>query len=200
MQQLDLEQKLAPLKGWQLALFAASMAERLYPNYALFARVAEFGDAALVRGILDKVWEKLAGRRSVMHIEEMLDQLDSVTPDLREFDMFGAHAALDACVALNAVLQTLDGEEAADAASAAQVVHECIAALVEFTSPVDISDEELVRLINTHELMVQQLDYEDWLVEELQSRRQAEAAWVDELRATAANEGVSAIGISDDED
>ncbi|PXF32222.1 hypothetical protein WH50_05705 [Pokkaliibacter plantistimulans] len=196
----DLEQLLEQRPEWQRALFAVSMAERLFPNYALFARVAEFGDVAVLRNALDKTWDKLAGRRNVVHVEELLDELDSVTPDLREFDMYGAHAALDSCVALNTALNALESGEAADAASSAQVVQECIAGFVEFTAPNDdLSDEELVRLINTHELTQQQDEYVAWLLDELKQHTKVDAAWIDELRAAAVNEGVSAIGISDDE-
>ncbi|MFP8966733.1 DUF416 family protein [Pokkaliibacter sp. CJK22405] len=197
----DIEQQLEACTEWQRTLFAVSMAERLFPNYALFSRVAEFGDVEVLREALDKLWDRLAARRKVVHVEELLDALDEVTPDLNEFDMYGAHAALDACVAVNIALTTLDSGEAFDAASGAQVVQECIAGYVEFTAPNDeMSDEELVRLINTHEMMQQQDDYVAWLLEELRQHPTPNASWIDEIREAAENDGYSAIGICDEEE
>jgi uncharacterized protein YjaG (DUF416 family) len=63
-----------------------------------------------------------------------------------------------------------------------------------------LSDEDLVRLINTHELMQAEDGFRDEVIERLQNQKQPSAAFVRELRDLARNEGVSNIGISDEDD
>ncbi len=43
---LNLERELERLEPWQLTAFSAALTERMFPNFTLFARLAEFGDPA----------------------------------------------------------------------------------------------------------------------------------------------------------
>ena len=66
------------------------------------------------------------------------------------------------------------------------------------TADDQISDEELVRYINTHELMQQEDDFQAVILEILQddiSRTEA----LSELRELAHNDGYSNLGICDSE-
>jgi hypothetical protein len=60
-----------------------------------------------------------------------------------------------------------------------------------------MSDEELVRFINTHEMMLQEEAFVDTVLELLETDGALKPALVKQLRELGRNEGFSNIGISD---
>lgn len=50
-------QNMRELGFYQQAAIAATLLERMLPNYQLFSEVTGFGDAKLCRDILNMVWE-----------------------------------------------------------------------------------------------------------------------------------------------
>ncbi|MBA4503604.1 YjaG family protein [Marinobacterium marinum] len=197
---LNIEPELETLEPWQLTAFSAALTERMFPNFALFARLVEFGDAAKLRQILDGVWDSLAGTGAKMNFEVQLDAVEANMPDLDEYDMYGAWPALDAVVALNATLNCILEKDLSVAASIGQLSRECVATFLEVTQGDDqMSDEELVKLINLHELMQAEDAFRDEVLERLRGQKHANPDFIASLRGLARNEGVSNIGISDEE-
>jgi uncharacterized protein YjaG (DUF416 family) len=62
-----------------------------------------------------------------------------------------------------------------------------------------MSDVEILRLINNHDLMVQEDEFQEEVVERLMNIKQLDKTFISELRALAHNQGVSNIGISDED-
>ncbi|WP_415904753.1 YjaG family protein [Neptuniibacter sp. QD48_55] len=186
------------LKDWQLAAYCAAVSERMFPNFALFARLMEFGDVSKMRQILDAVWDHLNNTGAKMNFEVQLDKVEENMPDLDEFDMYGASPALDAVVALFSTLNTVIAADASEVLTVANMSRESVATFIELNADDQISDDELVRFINTHDLMVQEDDFQADILEIIQDdlpRRDA----LQELRELAHNDGYSNLGISDSE-
>ncbi|PIE20718.1 MAG: hypothetical protein CSA61_00705 [Neptuniibacter caesariensis] len=186
------------LKDWQLAAFCAAISERMFPNFALFSRLLEFGDVAKMRRILDAVWDHLNNTGAKMNFEVQLDSVEANMPDLDEFDMYGASPALDAIVALFSTLNTVIAADPGEVLNVANMSRESVATFIELNADDQISDEELVKFINTHELMQQEDDFQASILEIIQDdlpRREA----LRELRELAHNDGYSNLGISDSE-
>ncbi|GGC10086.1 hypothetical protein GCM10011352_40680 [Marinobacterium zhoushanense] len=197
---IQLDKQLEGLQSWQLVAFSAALSERMFPNYQLFSRLVGFGDHQQLRGILDGVWNQLAGTGARINAEVQLDNVEANIPNLDEFDMYGAMPAYDAAVALYSTLTCLLEGDAAEAAGVANLSHECVANFIEVTAANDqMSDEELVRFINTHDLMLDEDAFREELLERLQAQGKADAAFIRDLRTLAENEGVSNIGISGDD-
>ncbi|MBV0933227.1 YjaG family protein [Marinobacterium weihaiense] len=197
---LNLEPELETFEPWQLTAFSAALTERMFPNFALFARLVEFGDVAKIRQVLDGVWDSLTGRAGKMNFEVQQEAVEANMPDLDEYDMYGALPALDAIVALNATLNCILEKDRSEAANIGQLSRECVATFLEVTEGDDeMSDEDLVKLINTHELMQAEDAFRDEVLEQLRAHKHPTPDFVASLRALARNEGVSNIGISDDD-
>lgn len=195
----QLEAQLGKLKPWQLTAFAAALTERMLPNYTLFSRLLEFGNAEQVRRILDGVWEHLAGGAS-MNFEVQLDHVEDNMPSLDEFDMYGAMPALDAVVALYSTLVCILESDPAEAASIADLSRESVATFIEVNeADPQLSDAELMRFIASHDLMQDEDAFQEELLERLQAQQQANKAFIRDLRELAGNQGVSNLGISDSE-
>jgi len=198
--QLEIEARLQRLDPPRLTAFCAALTERLYPNFALFSRLVEFGDAPQMRQILNGVWDHLGNTGARMNFEVQLDKVEANMPDLDEFDMYGASPALDAVLALFSTLSSiLEGDEE-EAISVSNLSRECVANFIEVTEGDDqMSDEELVRFINTHEMMQQEEAFQEEVLVQLEAGAKLNAARIRELRTLAQNEGVSNIGISDED-
>lgn len=198
--QLEIEARLLRLDPPRLTAFCAALTERMFPNFALFSRLVEFGDAAQLRQILNGVWDQLANSGAKMNFEVQLDKVEANMPELDDFDMYGASPALDAVVALFSTLSCVLEADASEAVAVANLSRECVANFIEVTEGDDqMSDEELVRFINTHEMMLQEEAFQEDVLESLESASAFNPARVGELRALARNEGFSNIGISDED-
>jgi uncharacterized protein len=196
--QLELEARLLQLEQVRLTAFCAALSERLFPNFALFSRLVEFGDAQQLRQILNGVWDHLSNSGAKMNFEVQLDNVENNMPDLDVFEMYGASPALDAVIALFSTLSCILDNDAAEAVSIAQLSRECVATFIEVTEGDDqMSDEELVRFINTHEMMLQEEAFQDAVLELLEAEGAFNPARVSMLRQLGQNEGFSNIGISD---
>ena len=198
MSDQSLDKEFYDLNDWQLAALCAALSERMFPNFALFARLMEFGDVQQVRRILDGVWDHLGNSGAKMNFEVQLDNVESNMPNLDEYDMYGASPALDAVVALCSTLNTVIASDPCEVINVANMSRESVATFIEMTADDQISDEELVRYINTHELMQQEDDFQAVILEILQddiSRTEA----LSELRELAHNDGYSNLGICDSE-
>lgn len=186
------------LNDWQLAAFCAAISERMFPNFALFANLMEFGDADKMRQILNGVWDHLGNTGAKMNFEVQLDKVEANMPDLEEFDMYGASPALDAVVALFSTLNTVIAADASEVITVGNMSRECVATFIELSADDQMSDDELVRYINTHELMQQEDDFQADILEIIQDDLSRSEA-LKELRELAHNDGYSNLGISDSE-
>jgi len=82
--------------------FAASVAERLSPNYEAFSRGSSWGDPRVLRRGLDAVWAFVRGGHLAPDAVKSLQRaITKVTPEPGEFESALASAALDAANAVN---------------------------------------------------------------------------------------------------
>ena len=192
----QIDRQLAEFKPWQLSAFCAALSERMYPNFALFAELVEFGDSQKLRTVLNGVWDSLANTGAKMNFEVQLGHVENSMPDLEEFTMYGAVPARDAVLSLIQTLEcVLDGDSEL-ASDVANLSRECVATFVEFSEGDDqLSDEELIRLINTHELMEIEDAFQQEVLDQLKAHKQPNKALMQSLRELASNDGVSNIGV-----
>lgn len=151
-------QLMRELTFYQQAAVAATLLERMIPNYQLFAEVTTTGDATLVRHSLDMVWEWLQVKRAKINFERLQDELELVTPEVSHFDMFGVYPALDAITALDMMLNGIREQDSGEFIHVAKISQASVARLIEYqTEDENITSEaELKKIVREHELM----DYE----------------------------------------
>ena len=182
------------MHDWQLAAFSAASCERIFPHFALFDHLTEGNRAVVARTALDQVWKQLALRGN-MNVDAQLTKVEAILHDDTD-DSFGASLAFDALVSLMATLNCVDNANYEDAASSAQLSRESVAKYVELGSEDDLSDEQLIRHIETHELMISEMDFQAQVISMLRQAKVAKAAMIDQLKDFAMADGVSNIGVS----
>ena len=182
--------RLGKLMPWQQTVFALALAERMYPNYALYAQSTGKGNESAFREALDSLWGYMTEKGSRVDLGAILESFEEHIPNPVKEENYGAYPALDACVALgcayNSVICRL-GEEAIEASNASIG---SVAGFIEMLAERDFSDEELYE----HELMESEMSFQVALMQEVDKPRDPEQILA--IRQMASQDGVSNLGIS----
>ena len=135
--------RLGDLEPWQQTVFALALAERMYPNYQLYAESTGNGDAVAFRAALDSLWRYLTEKSSRVNLSVILEEFEPHIPDPTHETSYGAYPALDACVALGCAYNSIIcriGEEAEEASNASIG---SVAGFLELLAEKELSHEEL---------------------------------------------------------
>ncbi|MDP5206727.1 YjaG family protein [Alishewanella sp. SMS8] len=153
-------QLMRELSLYQQAAIAATLMERMLPNYQLFAEVSEFGDSKLLRNILDLCWEWLTVKKVKINFERLAQELELVTPEVNHFDMFGVYPAVDCATALDMMLNGICQLDAAEFLNVAKISQATVARLIEYnTVDEDITTEaELKKIVREDPLMCYEME------------------------------------------
>lgn len=162
--------RLAELQPWQQTVYTLALAERMYPNYALFSQASGFGDAKAFRHALDQMWNYLTVKGSRVNLGAILEAFEVYIPEPGKFESYGAYPALDACVALGCAYNSVIcrvGEEANDASHASVGT---VAGFIEMLEERDLTDEELYE----HEYMEAELEFQVELLKRVAHERDSD--------------------------
>ncbi|PMR77230.1 YjaG family protein [Billgrantia endophytica] len=185
-------QRLQGLAPRQQQAFMAALCERLLPNYGLYAQTTGNGNPAGLRAILDLVWEQLSVREARIDFDRQAEKLAELEPPGND-DSFGARRALEAVVALSAVLDTLRGESPDAVLEVSRTSKGGVRAFIELTE----GEEDARRLaerIREHPLMEDENDFQDAVLEAAEGNLDRDA--LKALRQLGRNGGVSNLGLS----
>ncbi|WP_136254181.1 YjaG family protein [Onishia niordana] len=173
--------------------FMAALGERLMPNYALYADHAEVGDPAALRGILALVWEHLTVKSAKIDFDRQAEKLAELEPPTDD-DSFGARRALEAVMAVSAMLDTLRGEAPEAVLEVSRASLSGVRAFIE-VSEGEEDATRLAALIREHELMADERDFQDAVLETVEEEELDRDA-LRKLKVLGRNEGVSNLGLT----
>jgi uncharacterized protein YjaG (DUF416 family) len=196
---LLLEPQIKELDKPKLVAFCAAIAQRQFPNFALFSHLVEFGDAKKMANILDGIWQSLVPGGAKMNFELQLNKVETNMPDLDAYDMYGVAPALDAMTCLHATVTCILEGEYEEAVTIASVSRETVASFIEVSEGDNqMSDDQIMRLISNHQLMEQEDDFQAEVIERLQYAKTLDKEFIAQLKEFSTNQGFSNIGISVD--
>jgi len=185
-------QRLQALSRPQQQAFMAALTERLLPNYALYADTTGHGDPAGMRAILDLVWEQLSVKNAKIDFDLQAEKLAELEPPAAD-DSFGARRALDAVVALSAILDTLRGDSPGAVLEVSRVSKAAVRAFIELTEGEE-DGEKLAKMVKQHPLMEDENDFQDAVLEGAEDelgKKELKA-----LKRLGRNDGVSNLGLT----
>lgn len=182
--------RLGDLEPWQQSVFALALAERMYPNYHLYAESTGKGNAIEFRAALDSLWRYLTERGSRVNLSAILESFEAFIPDPTHEESYGAYPALDACVALgcayNSVICRI-GEEPMEASNASIG---SVAGFIEMLEERELTEDELYE----QPLMEQEMAFQVELLNQVSRPRDPQQILA--IRSLAAQDGVSNLGIT----
>jgi uncharacterized protein YjaG (DUF416 family) len=190
LKKLTIFQEVRDLEGWQAVAYAATLLERMLPNYTLFCEVTEFADPSLYRNSLDAIWDWLASPKAKINFTAQLEKVETAVPDTADFDNYGVYPALDVSMAMTAIILLIQGEDPQGAVVVSKLSQGGVEAFIEETAEGEISDAE----IKVHPLMQWEIEVQKELLV-LIKKHPHNASTCKLLRTFATEPGISNIGI-----
>ncbi|MCX2960766.1 hypothetical protein BKG96_03505 [Rodentibacter caecimuris] len=188
-----IHKRLENLESWQHLTFMAALCERMMPNFKLFCQMNnQETEGKIYQNILNLVWEYLTVKNCKINFENQLEKLETVIPDVNNYDNFGVVPALDACEALAEILHAIiAGETLERAVKISHISLGTVTALLETENGRHFSETELKENGDIQaELDVQWQIYR--LLKECEKR---DVALILDLKNEIRTEGISNIGI-----
>ncbi|WP_417517632.1 YjaG family protein [Marinobacter sp.] len=184
------------LQGWRECAFLLALAERSFPNYALFAEAVGLKTGGKMHQILDLAWGTLQEDVTETAIPQLLAKLEALSPDVEAYDAYGVYPAFDFCQLLEQALLNRLNPSKHRATEASQLATGTVMSFIELSEGEGLEEDELVRLLDSHPLMKEDKTFQRDLVLALKRQRTPLELFITELREDAANEGISNLGIS----
>ncbi|MCC2617162.1 YjaG family protein [Aestuariibacter halophilus] len=181
------------LKGWHAVAFAATLIERMAPNYTLFCESTGYAEVSQFRNVLNAVWEWLSVPKMKINLAVQLERIEDVTPHPSEYDSYGVYPAIDAAVSLSSTLLLMQGEDPQGAVVVSKLSQGAVESFIEATSEVALDSEG----IKAHPLMQWEIEFQQELLT-LLAQMKGGREDVATLKALATQEGVSNLGIECD--
>ncbi len=190
-------QLMRELSFYQQAALAATLLERMIPNYQLFAEVTQTGDAALVRHTLDMAWEWLQVKRAKINFERLQEELELATPEISHFDMFGVYPAVDAITALDMMLNGIREQDSGEFIHVAKISQASVARLIEYQTEDEsiTSEAELKKRVREHELMEYEMACLAELIELISTFKEFGREEIKQLKHWVQEQGVTNLGM-----
>ena len=188
-----IHKRLENLESWQHLTFMAALCERMAPNFKLFCQMNELSvEAKTYQNILNLVWEYLTVKDAKINFENQLEKLETIIPNVNDYESFGVVPALDACQALAEILHAIiAGETLERAVEMSLISLGTVTSLLETETGRDWSDSELKESKDIQaELDVQWQVYR--LLKECEKR---DIELILDLKNEIRAEGISNIGI-----
>lgn len=188
-----IHKRLENLESWQHLTFMAALCERMVPNFKLFCQMNKLeSESKNYQNILNLVWEYLTVKEARINFENQLEKLESIIPDVNDYDNFGVVPALDACEALAEILHAIiAGETLERAVKISQISLSTVTALLETENGRDFSENKL----KENEDIQAELDVQWQVYRLLKECETRDIALILDLKNEIRTEGISNIGI-----
>ncbi len=190
-------QQLKDLAPWQQTAFAAALAERMYPNYALFCQVTEQDEQAeaLKKGLM-LIWEQLANKESKINFEVQLEKLADLIPNDADYEMYGVYPAIDAAMAAHTAMELAMGTQAEEVTRVSRLMRQTIISFIDATEELPEDEKARRKVLNDHELMQFDREFQDEVLAQISAMKHPHKDRLKELRMMAQNDGVSCLGLA----
>ncbi|HHE8875722.1 TPA: YjaG family protein [Haemophilus influenzae] len=188
-----IHKRLENLESWQHLTFMAALCERMAPNFKLFCQMNELSvEAKTYQNILNLVWEYLTIKDVKINFENQLEKLESIIPDVNDYESFGVVPALDACQALAEILHAIiAGETLERAVEISLISLGTVTSLLETKTGRDWSESEL----KENEDIQAELDVQWQVYRLLKECEKRDIELILALKNEIRTEGISNIGI-----
>lgn len=188
-----IHKRLENLESWQHLTFMAALCERMAPNFKLFCQMNELSaEAKTYQNILNLVWEYLTAKDAKINFENQLEKLETIIPDVNDYESFGVVPALDACQALAEILHAIiAGETLERAVEMSLISLGTVTSLLETETGRDWSDSEL----KESEDIQAELDVQWQIYRLLKECEKRDIELILDLKNEIRAEGISNIGI-----
>jgi len=196
MNKQKFQKSLQSLSSWRERAFIVSLAERALPNAKLYLGSLNEEIPSELDAIVEAIWQHLIIDPDEAEIINLLDEVIAHLPETIESDSYGVIPTMDCLTLLEQALLSGVNEEKRRAFDASQSSVNTIIQFIEFSEGEGLSENELIKLFDSHPLVAREFSFQSEVNDLLRSATHPGEALIIELRELAQDEGISNIGIS----
>jgi hypothetical protein len=191
----SLRLRLEKLSFERRIIFALSCCERLFPNYAFFSRLENWGEPQIFRTALDVLWS--AWREPPMsqeRVKNLLRDCESFVPDTENFSSEWVSPALDASIAVVETLQCILDGLTDHCVTIASLARDTVDMFIQEWDELDYELPDFERQIANDPLMIRELTKQQEDLRLLEEIKELDTLTVEAIRTSSQNNGVSNVG------
>ncbi|WP_192954742.1 YjaG family protein [Gallaecimonas mangrovi] len=186
-----MEKQLSQLTPLAQRAFAAALAQRMMPNFVLFADITEqLDNAHALQSALDTVWEKLLTPKAKINFEKQQLKIAELEPEPDAHDFFGVYPALDTYMAVLAVLAAMQDKDEQPALDVSRLSRGSVQFYLNIQAETTLDYSQL----DEEPLWQEERDFQDNLLELLADEPDLEC--FRQARQLGKNDGISNLGIA----
>jgi len=171
-------------------ILSCALVQRMLPNYLLFCELMQLPHAKVANNLVDVFWEACRNKDLKLNIEAQTLKLEEITPDVDDYDNLGVYAALDFCMACQALLQLIANEDLQGAVVVAKLSQGSVERYIGFSEDTVLTGA----ILRSHPLMEWEIETLQTLMTMLESNSLSNSE-IKQLRQDIVSEGVSNLGI-----
>jgi uncharacterized protein len=110
---VEISRLLKPLSFQKRLIFGALTCEKLHPNYEYFSQNTSWGNGQILQNAISVIYQSVFRNDlfSEVEIQNLIDEVEGITPDTEDFEGILVSFALDACTSVLSTLNfIIDGE------------------------------------------------------------------------------------------
>lgn len=198
MNRMKFHKSLNTLSGWRERAFMLSLAERSFPNALLYLQNIEDETSPknISTKLIDRTWQNLIVSPNEEGIVALLDQAIEYISSCEDTEHYGALPTRDCFRVLEQALLAGLNEDKKRALEASQLSLSTITDFIEFSEGDELSENQLIKLFDTHPLVEREFSFQSELSDLLRTAKHPGNDVIAQCRELAQDEGISNIGIS----
>ena len=180
---------LALLNRNQKVIFAALTCEKMYPLYEKFSSLSRWGDPRIYSEGIVALYDFVLGNPDTSY-QSLIDEAESIMPDLDNFTGTAPSYALDACTALAEAISFLSDYDDSHIANCSTAATDTVDMYVQVVHDLDPNRPDLDIVINSDVVMVNELQRQLRLAVKLKTISQFNEESISQLRSLNGKEDI----------
>jgi uncharacterized protein len=168
---LFLNEKIDCLTYQQKLLFCLLLSDRLSENYVFFSERYNFGSIALLKGTIQNLFEELGKNtdvEKVVDVENLILDIEEITPDTEDYASIYVSFALDACTSIISTLQYIYDKNDENVIDVALYSRDTVDMFIQERDNLNINLSEIDEYIEKDICMINEKKFQIGLIEQLQ--------------------------------
>ncbi len=173
--------------------------ERLFSNYCSFSKKHSFGNIEVLQQAIGMIEKIIVYKEKITNstLEEIVNNIDSITPSAEDYDTVMAASAQDACMVVRETLLFLIHRDFQRILTVSTICMDTVNMYLQDKYKMyDTSNPEFWQIINTDPFMLREMHIQRTILSGLKSQAAIDVVKLKELRSLQYNNGKSNIDLS----
>jgi uncharacterized protein len=140
---VEISRLLKPLSFQNRLIFGALTCEKLYPNYEYFSQNTSWGNGQILQNAISVIYQSVFRNDlfSEVEIQNLIDEVEGITPDTEDFEGILVSFALDACTSVLSTLNFIIDSETENIVDVATFARDTVDMYIQERDDLDANDK-----------------------------------------------------------